>query len=395
VICRSKSKDQAFLRNHLLDVKRAQKLILRNIQAPGDSVALTAAVRDLHAGYPGRFLTDVHTRWPELWLNNPYLTSLDLDEPRVKVLDCEYPLIGFSNQRPLHFLYGFIENLNEQLGLQITPTQFKGDIHLSDAEKAAPSLVRQITGLEVPYWLIVAGGKYDYTIKWWHFRRWQAVVDHFRGRLLFVQLGDPQHYHPTLSGVLDLRGQTSLRDVVRLVYRAQGVLCPVTFLMHLAAAVEDQPGAPKSRPCVVVAGGREPPHWEAYPTHQFIHTVGLLPCCAQGGCWRARSVPLEDGDEKDSPNYLCVDVVDNLPRCMDLISPETVAGRIESYLAGLQLSELTASQSRCLEPFLSRRIKAPVRIPSRNHDLSSVFALSKKLNLITKGSTYAKQTDTN
>jgi WD40 repeat protein len=33
-----------------------------------------------------------------------------------------------------------------------------------------------------------------------------------------------------------------------LVYHAQGVLCPVTLLMHLAAAVECKPGGPQSRP---------------------------------------------------------------------------------------------------------------------------------------------------
>lgn len=355
-----------------------QKLILRNLQPPGDSVALTTAVRDLHAGYPRRFLTDVRTPWPELWLNNPYLTPLDQADPQVKVVDCQYPLISFSNHRPLHFLYGFIEHLNEQLGLQIRPTHFKGDIHLSDAEKAMPSMVRQITGMDAPYWLVVAGGKYDYTIKWWHFRRWQAVVDHFQGRLLFVQLGDQQHYHPALNGVLDLRGQTSLRDVVHLVYHADGVLCPVTFLMHLAAAVEGKPDGPKSRPCVVVAGGREPPHWEAYPTHQFIHTVGLLPCCAQGGCWRSRSVPLEDGDEKDSPKHLCLDVVENLPRCMDLITPEAVAGRIDLCLAGLRLPELTASQARRLAPFLSRRMATAVPSQTRNQELSPVFPRKQK-----------------
>ncbi|HTL55811.1 MAG TPA: glycosyltransferase family 9 protein [Candidatus Limnocylindrales bacterium] len=351
-----------------------QKLIIRNLQAPGDSIALTAAIRDLHACYHDQFLTDVRTRWPELWLNNPYLTPLDQADPQVKVLDCQYPLIGFSNQRPLHFLYGFIEDLNQQLGLRIAPTQFKGDIHLSDAEKATPSLVSQITGLDVPYWLIVAGGKYDYTIKWWHFRRWQAVVDHFQGRLLFVQLGEKQHYHPALNGVLDFRGRTTLRDVVKLVYHADGVLCPVTFVMHLAAAVEGKPGGLKSRPCVVVAGGREPPHWEAYPTHQFIHTVGLLPCCAQGGCWRSRSVPLGDGDEKDSPKHLCVDVVENLPRCMDLISPDTVANRIELCLLAARLRQLTAWQTQTLAAFISRRVNAPVRRPNSCRDQSLMFS---------------------
>src|SRR5690606_7270800 len=103
--------------------------------------------------------------------------------------------------------------------------------------------------------------------------------------------------------------KTSLRDLIKLVHHADGVLCPVTLHMHLAAAVEVRPGMPKNRACVVVAGGREPSHWEAYPNHQFIHTNGALWCCDDGGCWKTRTHPLLDADEKDHPANLCVDVV--------------------------------------------------------------------------------------
>jgi hypothetical protein len=107
----------------------------------------------------------------------------------------------------------------------------------------------------------------------------------------------------------------------------------VTLLMHLAAAVEGPPGGGGVRPCVVVAGGREPPHWEAYPWHQFIHTVGALPCCARGGCWRSRTVRLGDGREEDREEHLCRRVVAGLPACMDLITPEDVCRRIDLALA--------------------------------------------------------------
>ena len=338
-----------------------EKLILLNYQSPGDLVMLTAAVRDLHQCYPNRFLTDVRTGSPELWENNPYLTPLAADDPEVRMVACEYPTIQSANQRPAHFLNGFIDHLNDTVGLRITLTRFGGDLHLSEAEKSGPSAVAQMVGLEVPYWIIVAGGKYDYTIKWWHFRRWQAVVDHCRGRILFVQVGEKHHYHPALEGVLDLRGRTSLRDLMGLVYHAQGVLCPVTLHMHLAAAMEVKPGGPPSRPCVVVAGGREPPHWEAYPTHQFIHTVGLLPCCATGGCWRSRSVPLGDGDEKDGAQHLCVDTVNNLPRCMHLIEPRAVIEKIELYMRGHSLVEMTQEQGVRVAPLLNHRARlAPV-----------------------------------
>ncbi|HEY2951700.1 MAG TPA: glycosyltransferase family 9 protein [Verrucomicrobiae bacterium] len=337
-----------------------QKLILENFQSPGDILMLTAAVRDLHQCYPGRFLTDVRTSCPDLWKVNPHLTPLKRAGPEAKVLECHYPLIHRSNQAPVHFLHGFIEFFNEQLGLHIKLTSFKGDIHLSQREKALPSPVAEITGADVPYWIVVAGGKYDFTIKWWHFRRYQAVIDHFRGKLLFVQVGEQGHYHPALDGVLDLRGQTTVRQLIRLVHHAQGVLCPVTLLMHLAAAVETRPGAPPYRACVVVAGGREPPHWEAYPQHQFVHTVGALPCCASGGCWRSRTVPLGDGDEQDEPVHLCLDVVHGLPHCMDLITPEEVGRRIQSYFAGGALEFMKQEQVRQIRPWLCLRTRSPL-----------------------------------
>jgi ADP-heptose:LPS heptosyltransferase len=319
-----------------------EKLILTSFHSPGDIVTLTTALRDLHMAYPGRYVTDVRTGCPELWENNPYITPLQASDPEVTVIDCQYPLIQFSNQRPVHFTQGYIDFLNQRLGLQIRRTLLKGDIHLSNSERTMPSPVEEITGADLPYWIIIAGGKFDYTIKWWHFRRWQAVVDHFKGSILFVQVGENQHYHPSLRGVLDLRGKTSLRQLIRLVYHARGVLCPVTLLMHLAAAVESKAGNPDERPCVVVAGGREPATWEAYPGHHFLHTIGQLPCCATGGCWRSRSVPLGDGDQKDQPEHLCVDVVNNLPRCMHMITPADVIGKIEGLTPRLTMSNAPA-----------------------------------------------------
>jgi len=332
-----------------------RKLILRNYQSPGDTVMLTAAVRDLHLGYPGEYLTDVRTPCPQLWYHNPYITPLREGDPGVEVMECHYPLIHRSNRTPVHFLHGFIEYLSEQLGITIRPTAFKGDIHLSPLEKSWISQVEQIAGIDIPFWLISAGGKFDFTIKWWEHSRYQQVVDRFRGRLVFVQIGESAHYHPPLAGVIDLRSKTDLRQLVRLVYHAQGVLCPVSLTMHLAAAVDMKVSPPKNRPCVVVAGGREPPHWEAYPHHQFIHTVGALPCCDDGGCWKARTVPLGDGDAKDCPENLCVDVKNGLPHCMEMIGADEVIGRIEFYLAGGTARVISPAERAAATPFLALR----------------------------------------
>lgn len=314
-----------------------RRLILRNFQSPGDIVMLTAAVRDLHLAYPGRFQTDVRTSCPDLWVGNPYLTPLDESDAAVEVFDCHYPLIHRSNDEPWHFLHGFIADMNERLGLQVRPTTFKGDIHFT-AEEQAWFAEMEREGPVDPFWLFASGGKWDYTAKWWDPRRYQAVIDHFAGRIEFVQVGELHHNHPALRGVVDLRGRTTLRELVRLMHFADGAISAVSLLMHLAAAVPPRPGRPPNRPCVVVAGGREPPHWTAYPHHQFIHTVGALACCRDGGCWKSRTLALGDGDAKDHPDELCVDVVGGLPRCMDMITADDVIRRARSYFEGGMLT---------------------------------------------------------
>jgi ADP-heptose:LPS heptosyltransferase len=322
---------------------------------------LTAAVRDLHQTFPGEFLTDVRTPCPALWENNPAITPLLDDDPEAEHIECHYPLIHKSNQYPYHFIHGFVEFLGEKLNRRILPGPFRGSIHFAEPEKQWMSQVQEITREPIPFWIIVAGGKNDFTIKWWDQTRWQRVVDHFQGRILFVQVGEAHHRHPALQGVIDLRGRTNLRQLVRLVYHAQGVLCPVTLHMHLAAAVEVKGGRPKNRPCVVVAGGREPAQWEAYPHHQYIHLNGALFCCDNGGCWKSRTVPLGDGDEKDQ--NLCVDVIPEdtpglrsgpLPRCMDLITADEVIRRIEFYFAGGAATYLTNRERTLAQQGLER-----------------------------------------
>ena len=322
-----------------------RRLILRSFQSPGDVVMLTAAVRDLHLAHPGKFLTDVRTSAPALWEHNPYVTRLDEHDRQVESLEMHYPLIHESDRRPYHFIHGYVQYLERQLGVTIPLTRFGGDIHLSAEEKRLPSPLAAL-GHEGPFWIVMAGGKHDFTAKWWNPASFQAVVDHFQGKIQFVQCGESGHFHPRLSGVVDLVGKTSLREFVLLVHHADGVLCPVTLAMHLAAAVETRPGKPPHRPCVVVAGGCEPAHWEQYPHHQFLSTVGMLPCCASGACWRSRCQLIGDGDAKDR-QQVCerpVQVTPELriPRCQEMITPADVIRRIEGFYEEGVLEYLSA-----------------------------------------------------
>jgi hypothetical protein len=354
--------------------KKRKKLLLVNRLSPGDVVMMTAAVRDLHRARPNEYFTDVFTSAPELWDNNPHITKLGWraeplgdqtepgsskevlfpkhklkvikEDPELEVVELnyhgEYPAsINHSNHGAYHFIHGYAQDLETKLGVKVPITDFKGDIHVSEKEMSWMSQVDEV-GIHDQFWIMMAGGKTDFTAKWWNPAAYQRVVDSLQGRVLFVQCGERSHFHRPLDGVIQLVGKTTIRQFVRLMYHSDGVVCGVTFAMHLAAAVPMKPfdrkgrRRPLKRACVVIAGGREGTHWEAYPHHQYLHTIGALPCCAHGGCWKSRCQKVGDGDPKDSEN-LCVapvqvseDLV--IPKCMDMITPEHVVDKINLYL---------------------------------------------------------------
>jgi len=324
-------------------VDKYKKFIFKVGLSPGDIVMLTAAIRDLKLGHPYLDI-DVRTPAGEIWENNPHLSELDEKDPSVKSLYLDYPLIHDSNEGQYHFIHGYRKDIEHKLGISIKPTKFKGDIHISDTEKSWISQLEEMS-IKDDFWIIMSGGKSDFTCKFWNPKYMQEVVDHFKGLITFVQCGsneknkDVEHIHPTLDGVINLIGRTDLRQFIRLIYHSVGVICPVTFSMHAAAAIEMKKTPPINRPCVVIAGGREPPQWEEYPNHKFLSTNGCLDCCDNGGCWKSRCQTIGDGDPKDQEKELCiyrVKVSDNLviPKCMDMIKPKDVIRAIEQYYEG-------------------------------------------------------------
>jgi hypothetical protein len=106
--------------------------------------------------------------------------------------------------------------------------------------------------------------------------------------------------------------------------------------MHLAYAIPPHPRFQrKSRACIVIAGGREPNHWQMGANQQFLHTCGMLDCCDNGGCWNSRVIPLDDGDEKNKS--LCLHPIkltsgQTIPKCLDMISDDEVCCIIDKYV---------------------------------------------------------------
>jgi len=327
-----------------------KKFMLRFRMAAGDVTMLTALVRDIKLTYGDKYLIDVDTNYPALWHNNPYLTKMARNTVGLVSLDFNSrgtyrSSLGRARRGyHEHFVTAFHREFARLTGIRVPCTAPKPDIHISEEEKKSP----MVSGR---YWVIVPGGKSDMTTKIWPQHRYQEVVNRLRPLgLRFVQEGathKSEHMHTQLDNALCLLGQTSVRDLIVNVYHAEGVVCGITFMMHLAAALD--------KPCVVLGGGREDVWWEAYNEfdnfkqfgpaasavqmpHQYLHTQGLLPCCRKG-CWRRRTVPLND--RRKSPEgklmdgSLCHQPVPIYggftPRCMDMITTDHVIEAVMWY----------------------------------------------------------------
>lgn len=303
--------------------------------APGDALVMTAAVRSLHAAHPGKFVTAVLTPAPEIWDNNPDVWRVpDGFRSKIREVKVEYPLINQSDNRPLHFLDAYCDFLGKELG--VGPLTCRGQrplLYISEEERGWISQVHEITGKQTHYWVVNAGTKKDCTAKGWGAHNYQAVVNAFAGKILFVQIGEAHHLHPPLAGVLDLRGRTTTRQLVRLVWNAAGGLGPSTFLQHVCAALD--------KPYICVAGSRENPSWLTYPRQVTITTLGRTSCLnvydGRGqakGCWAGRVAPLGDGEDDN----LCEQPTDSpsgpIPKCLDIVKPADIVNAVESFYTG-------------------------------------------------------------
>ena len=272
----------------------------------GDVAMMTIAIRDLHLAYPGEYQTDVRTRWPDLWLNNPYINEISDEEG--EHLSIGYPLI--QNAGSKSFSDGSRLDLAHQLERVIPWTSMNVDIHLTDKEKEDNIIQREFS-YPGKFWILNAGFKRDAVLKYYPF--WQEVVDLLKNKIQIVQIGTANDAHPELDDVFNLIGKTSIRDVLKLIYWSEGTIGPLSMQFILATAW--------SKPSVIVAGGKEPPRWQMYNYHRYLSVCGCLKCAPENGCWTAK---YED----------CKSRVGGVPRCYAMIPPEEVARNVLLYYEG-------------------------------------------------------------
>lgn len=306
-----------------------RKLILWFRLSPGDIMTGTAALFNMHITKPTKYTTKVRTPVPEIFENNPFVYDFP-DSEADALIEMHYPDVHRSDTGAYCFINSYTDYLSRILNTRFTYHTNKPMIFLSEEEKNRHILHEKL-GLQptLDYAIVDAGVKLDYPIKQWPIEYYQAVIFATRDIINWVQIGSLEHAHTPLQGVVNMLDQTNdVRSLFCLVNKAKFGLGPITFLMHCCAAFD--------KPYICIDGGRECPTWVSYPKQHTLHTVGLLDCCNDGGCWVSKAVPEDTFPENN--NRLCkyplLDFMRPVGKCMAMIKPQDVISLIRRMKDG-------------------------------------------------------------
>lgn len=251
----------------------------------GDAFCQTGLMRALRAKHPGMKFV-VLTKWPELYLNLPEVTTVvDLRPfPWLRVKMLFWGLRALRLSRAHDFVYK-PQRQTPKAKLDAAPAWRPHLVELASAKLRLAADFSDVRGMFRAYsaerktWeekyshlgdfaIVVPVGKTSYTPnKEWGFDNYAKVVAAMPG-VNWVQLGVSEN--PALPGVTDLRGKTGLRELAWLISKAKFVLCGEGLHNHIAGAV--------GTPCFVVFSGFH--YWEIakYPATVPILAPSTPPC---------------------------------------------------------------------------------------------------------------------
>lgn len=240
--------------------------------APGDDLLCTAVLRELAKREHEKIW--MMSSYPELFEGNADVTQVVPVDPRYP--DCatlwgakcqflEYAAIDLEKDTSVPPTRHIIAELCARAGVTGS-IALRPYFYLTEAEKekgawAKGMIAIQSSGL---------AAKWPMRNKQWFPERFQAVVDRLKNEFTFVQLGSASD--PPLTGVVDSRGKTDIRQTAAILSNCRLHIGNVGFLMHLARATEC--------PAVIVYGGREAPWQSGYTCNTNLYTA--VPCAP---CW--------------------------------------------------------------------------------------------------------------
>lgn len=280
----------------------------------GDHTTITAVLHNASLMYPDvKFTVDPVDRslgYQDLYINNPYYTDTSKYDYWVGI---EYGLDDRGQERTAK--YGTlidgctrtgIFSLEKKLGkgIEIQPLR-TAEFFLTEDEKHKYDYLGD-------YVVINAGFQSTYSTKAYPY--YQDIVDRCPG-VNFIQMGGTKQddNHRPLQGVTPLIGETSVRDLVCLIYGSKALVSPPSGCVNVASAF------PHVHVFCII-GGREPERLLKYPNVTLFTSTICMDNGITRGCMARRCKHnITVGDTQ-------------YPRCMCDVDSASVASSITKVL---------------------------------------------------------------
>jgi ADP-heptose:LPS heptosyltransferase len=274
----------------------------------GDAVILTAAAENYAAEHPDtRFR--YYGEYPEVFQGNPLF--IQNEEPK-KIVGVTYSPYSQRSGNGGTCVEAFSRNLFGAMG-HVAPPKLRTN---------RPSLYptsAEIENAKVFFSgtiLINAGWQECSQTKAWP--HWGELV-HLMPEETFVQIGaiGGRNFSIDVPGVVDMRGKTSLRQMIAAAAVCKAIVSPASAIVHMGAAF--------GRPTVCIIGARE-----AAKLTEYRNLVHMKNCCPNGIFTANRAcMKFRIGD--DDPRK-CFHNTGVFPDCMAAITAEEVASKLKEVI---------------------------------------------------------------
>lgn len=210
----------------------------------GDSVILTGAVHNVKAEFPEiEFVYSGFPQYREIYKHNP-----DFSSSADGCINLGYIGYGEGEEKALrgNHVEAQTMTLCEKMKIPYVPYKTRVPILRLTEEEIESGRKYQNK------WLVNANCQ-QYSISK-YYPHWQEVIDGMLDiGLNIIQIGgnEARDITTNLSGVEDMRGKTTVRELMAMVYNCSGIVSPSSGIVHIGAAWE--------KPTVCLIGARENP----------------------------------------------------------------------------------------------------------------------------------------
>ena len=229
------------------------RILLATHDHLGDSVILTAGLHDAKKEFPD-IEFDYEGNYGAVFENNPDITHFSRAEKFHRVF------IGYNGGERTGEKGNMCEGMANTLAVELeklTEKYFEicssaPCLYLTDEEKTRDF------GIRKPYCIINSNSQDRSEVK--AYPHYQQIIDILREKgVTSVLIGGDAKRDITeeLTGCVDLRMKTSIRDLFSLVWQCDGVISPASGVIHIAAAF--------GRKSLCITGAREPMKLTDYP----------------------------------------------------------------------------------------------------------------------------------